>query len=89
MQDGRIKADQITASSYAASAQPHEGRMGGKAWIPHGNLAYVHEKVSNEVKSLRKNNVLRSILEYSSISIIRTFLLLRHFYYPALIFHEY
>ena len=75
MQDGRTKPYQITASSYAASAQPHEGRMGGKAWIPHGDLAYVYEKVSYEGKSLRKNNVLQFNLDYLDISIIGKFLL--------------
>ncbi|XP_068712006.1 uncharacterized protein [Montipora foliosa] len=38
MEARSISNDQITASSYANGAPPHEGRMGGKGWVPHGEL---------------------------------------------------
>ena len=39
MQAGSIKNNQITASSYAAGGEPHEGRMGGNGWVPHEGLS--------------------------------------------------
>jgi len=72
MQDGRIKADQITASSYAASAQPHEGRMGGKAWIPHGNLAKERHQFL-EVNFLRKVQIRRISTKGAGGSFVKRF----------------
>lgn len=39
MTDGSIENDQIVASSYSVGSEPHEGRLGGNAWIPHGELS--------------------------------------------------
>ena len=39
MTDGSIKNDQIAASSYLVGSEPHEGRLGGNAWIPDGELS--------------------------------------------------